>query len=79
MTAERKVAAYDGLARALTQLNSQGRWRVEVLPWVLGGRGVLDVAGITRAAGFLSVPAQKRQGLLRATAVASVEALEFLH
>ena len=79
MAAERKVAVYDGLARALTQLNSPTRRRVEVLLRVDGIRRVLDVAGITRALGFLGVPAQKGQGLLRATAVASVEALEFLH
>ena len=79
VAAERKVTAYEGLAHALMQLNSQAGWRVEVLPWVVGVRGVLDVAGITRAADFLGVPTQKRQGLLRATAVASVEALEYLH
>ena len=41
--------AYDGDAeRTLTQLNSQaGRW-VKVLPWVIGVRGIFDVAGITR-------------------------------
>ncbi len=77
VAAERKVTAYEGLAHALMQLNSQAGWRVEVLPWVVGVRGLLDVAGITRAADFLGVPTQKRQGLLRATAVASVEALEY--
>ena len=79
VAAKRKIAAYEGVARALTQLNSPAGWRVEVLPWVVGVRGVLDVAGITHAADFLGVPMQKRQGLLRATAVASVEALEYLH
>ena len=57
---ERKVAAYEGLARVLTQLNSPAGWQ-EVLPWVMGVRGVLDVAGITHAANFLGVPTQKRQ------------------
>jgi len=79
MAAERKVAAYAGLACALMEPSSQAGWRVEVLPWVVGVRGVLDVAGITHAADFLGIPTQKRQGLLRATAVASVEALEYLH
>ena len=56
VAAERKVAAYEGLARALLQLNSQTGWRVEVLPWVVGVRRLLDVAGITCAADFLGVP-----------------------
>ena len=79
VAAKRKVATCEGFARALAQLNSPAGWRVEVLPWVVGVRGVLDVAGITHAAEFLGVPTQKRQGLLRATAVVSVEALEYLH
>ena len=79
VAAERKVVRYDDLARAIAQIRSPARWQVDVLPWVVGVRGVLDVAGITRAVEFLGVPAQKRQGLLRATAVAYVEALKYLH
>ena len=38
VAAKRKIAAYEGVARALTQLSSPAGWRVEVLPgwWALG-------------------------------------------
>ncbi len=35
--------------------------------------------GIEQALGFMEVPAAKRKGLLQKSAVASVEALEYLH
>ena len=75
----RKKRKYQDLANSLSALfRSQGR-RVQVLPWVVGTRGVLDADGISKAMVFMEVPEQRRKDLLRRTAVASVEALVFMH
>ena len=76
---ERKFETYGELAQALRQLYTRAEWRVEILPWVVGVRGILDTVGIGRALEFLDVPVQKRQGLMKITALESVHALEFLH
>jgi hypothetical protein len=76
---ERKKRKYQDLANSLSaQFGSRG-WRVQVLPWVVGARGVLDADGIGKAMAFMEVPEQRRKDLLRKTAVASVEALVFMH
>ncbi len=77
----RKKRKYQDLANSLpvsAQFRSQG-WRVQVLPWVVGPRGVLDADGISKAMVFMEVPEQRRKDLLRRTAVASVKALVFMH
>ena len=79
MAGERKFETYGELAQALRQLYTGAEWRVEILPWVVGVRGILDTVGIGRALEFLDVPVQKRQGLMKITALESVYALEFLH
>ena len=52
---------------------------MEVLPWVVGVRGVLDTTGIQQAMAFLELPALKRKEILRMSATASVEALVHMH
>ncbi len=52
---------------------------MQVLPLVIGTRGVLDADGISKAMVFMEVPEHRRKDLLRRTAVASVEALVFMH
>jgi len=74
----RKIHKYQALADALLEQASCG-WSVQVLPWVVGVRGVVDAAGIQRAMAYLEIPTSKRGGLLRKSAVASVEALVYMH
>ncbi len=52
---------------------------MEVLPWVVGTRVVLDATGIQEAMTFLEIPASKRKGILRKSAAASLEALVYMH
>jgi hypothetical protein len=52
---------------------------VVVLPWVVGVRGVTDARGIRAAMEFLGIPSSQWSAILRRSAVASVEALEYLH
>ena len=75
----RKLEKYQPLAEALAQRHGSSGWKVHVLPWVVGVRGVVDAEGIQRAMAILEVPPGKRQGLLRKSAVASVESLVNMH
>jgi len=75
---ERKCEKYQVIVDALNTLINEG-WRIEVLPWVVGVRGVLDTTGINKAAGFLDIPHRHLPALLRKTALASVTSLVFLH
>ena len=75
----RKLEKYQPLAEALVQCQESSGWKVHVLPWVVGVRGVVDAEGIQRAMTILEVPPSKRQGLLRKSAVASVDSLVYMH
>ena len=75
----RKLLKYQALAGAILQHRGSLEWEVKVLPWVVGVRGVIDAAGIQRAMHFMDIPAAKRQGLLRKSATASVDALAYIH
>ena len=77
--AKRKMVAYGDLARAIGEFQGGPEWRVEVLPWVVGSRGVVDAAGISRAMNFLEIPTHRRRRILQRTVLASVQSLEFLH
>ena len=76
---ERKKAKYQDLAQAIGRPPCDPGWRVQVLPWVVGVRGVLDATGIQQAMAFLELPALKRKEILRKSATASVEALVYMH
>ena len=77
--ADRKRDKYQRIVDALhTNYGSRG-WEVAVLPWVVGVRGVTDAAGIREAMEFLGIPSSQWSTILRKSAVASVEALEYLH
>ena len=76
---ERKKAKYQDLAQAIGGRPCDPGWRVQVLPWVVGVRGVLDATGIQQAMTFLELPASKRKEILRKSAAASVEALVYMH
>jgi hypothetical protein len=75
---ERKRLKYQLIVDALAHLKAEG-WKVEVLPWVAGVRGVLDTKGICKAAKFLEIPPAYHTVLLQKSALASVESLVFLH
>jgi hypothetical protein len=60
---ERKFEAYGGFAK----LYNGAEWRLEILPWVVGVRCILDTVGIGRSLEFLDVPVKKRQGLMKIT------------
>ncbi len=63
-------AIYLELAQAAGELLREPGWKVEVLSWVVGTRGVLDVKGIHGAMTFLETPASKRKETLRKSAAA---------
>jgi len=48
---ERKCVKYQAIVDALYTLINEG-WRIEVLPWVVGVRCVLDTTAINKATGF---------------------------
>ena len=76
---ERKLHKYQPLATEIARHLGDLEWQVDVLPWVVGVRGVVDAAGLQRAMAFLGVPADKRCGLTRISDVASVESLVYMH
>ena len=78
LAAERKVATYGELAVKLRLLRG-AEWRVEVLPWVVGVRGVVDGRGILSAMKFLDIPTCQRGALVKTTVVASIHSLEYVH
>ena len=75
---DRKRLKYQLIVDALEPLTADG-WKVEVLPWVAGVRGILDTQGIGKAARFLDIPQAHHTALLQKSALASVESLVFLH
>ena len=77
--AQRKMVAYNDLAKAIQQFQGESEWRVEVLPWVAGSKGVVDASGINRALEFLDVPTHRRRRILQRTAVASLQSFEYMH
>ena len=77
--AQRKLTVYAELSRAIQRVQGASEWRVEVLPWVAGCRGVVDAAGLNRALDFLEVPLPRRRKILQRTALASFKSFEFMH
>ena len=77
--AKRKMVAYSDLARAIGEFQGEHEWRIEVLPWVVGSRGVVDAIGISRAMNFLEIPSHRRRRILQRTVLASVQSLAFMH
>ena len=68
-----------GLAKQIYLPSLMKRPNLAVHPWVVGVRGVTDTAGIREAMEFLGIPSSQWSTILRKSAVASVEALEYLH
>ncbi len=59
----------------MAELHRESGWKAEVLPWVVGTRGVLDATGMQEPMTFLEIPMSKREGILRKSAAVSVDAL----
>ena len=64
---------------AAHQLRKQGLRSGSPSVPVVGVRGVTDAAGIREAMEFLGIPSSQWSTILRKSAIASVEALEYLH
>ena len=67
----RKTQSYSPLITAL-QVYVDSGWKVEILPWVVGARGMVSVDLLTPALEFLQIPKQKWAGVIGATVRASV-------
>ena len=75
---DRKLQTYAPLKVALQQYSASG-WAVEILPWVVGVRGLLKVSTFTPVFKFLLIPYSQRTSLLEETALESTKAFYFLH
>jgi hypothetical protein len=75
---DRKLQTYAPLKVALQRYPASG-WTVEILPWVVGVRGLLKVSVFAPIFKFLSIPTPRRITLLEETALESAKAFYFLH
>ena len=63
---------------ALSSYTESG-WTVQVLPWVVGARGLIQTRNMRNALEFLDVPHGKWQSIIDCTVGASIAALAFMH
>ncbi len=57
----------------------RGGWTIEILPCVIGIRGLTDTVHLQTALSFLDVPKQKWKAIIEDTVLASVRALAYMH
>ena len=74
----RKQQRYGPLVEALSHYSDNG-WLIHVFPWVVGIRGMIDPRLIGALLGFLTIPQKHWRPAVERTALASVQALYFLH
>jgi hypothetical protein len=74
----RKLRTYAPLLDALRAYVAEG-WTIEILPWVVGVRGLLVKASTWHVLDFLSVPRKSWDSVIEGAAIASVKAFYFLH
>ncbi len=55
---------YNGLAGAPRSQFGSKVWKMQVLSWVVGTRGVLDVDGIRKAMAFMEIPEPRQKSVL---------------
>ena len=60
---ERKIRTYTQLLEALQAYLDEG-WQVEIFPWVVGIRGLLNSATIKSCLEFLTVPRQRWERII---------------
>ena len=59
----RKTQSYGPLITALQAYVDSG-WKVEILPWMVGARGMVRTELLTPALEFLEIPKQKWTGVI---------------
>ena len=74
----RKQDGYAPLVLALCHYIEEG-WTVQVFPWVVGIRGLIDPSLIVSLLNFLDIPSKYRNVAVERTVLASVRALYFMH
>ena len=74
----RKETKYSSIKLALSRYEAEG-WQVQILPWVVGIRGMVLVEEIQAMISFLHIPSIACQTLVDCSVTASVEALAFMH
>ena len=75
---ERKMRTYAPLLEAL-QVYLDEEWRVEILPWVVGVRGLLDSDTIKSCLEFLEIPRKRWRPITENAARESVKVFYSLH
>ncbi len=73
-----KLAVYAPLLTALGFYIESG-WAVQILPWVIGARGLMKKRNLCNALEFLEVPHRKQQSIIEGTVQTSIAALAFMH
>jgi len=73
-----KLAVYGPLLIALGFYIESG-WTLQILPWVVGARGLIKKRNMCNALEFLEVPHKKQQSIIEGTVQASIAALAFMH
>ncbi len=72
-----KLAIYAPLITALSYYTESG-WQVQILPWVVGARGLVQKCHKREALEYLEVPQGKQQSIIDDTVEASIAALAFM-
>ena len=75
---DRKMRTYTPLIEALKVYLEEG-WQVEIFPWVVGIRGLLNSAAIKSCLEFLAVPRQRWERIIEDVAKESVKAFYSQH
>jgi hypothetical protein len=74
----RKKLKYCPIKSVLYQYIREG-WIIEILPWVIGIRGLADTVHLQTALSFLDIPEQKWKAIIEDSVLASVRALAYMH
>ena len=74
----RKIQKYAPILSAL-QYYIQDGWAIEILPWVVGIRGLANTKHLHAALAFLDIPRQKWKDVIEDSVLASVRALAYMH
>ena len=73
-----KKSKYAPILPALQHYTDRG-WSVEILPWVIGIRGLTDTGHLHQALQYLDIPKQRWPLIIADSALASVRGLAYMH
>jgi ribonuclease HI len=73
-----KLRTYEPLCQALS-VYADSNWEVQVLPWVVGTRGLVQYRALASALEFLEAPRCTWKQVIESTVQAAVAALVFMH